>query len=200
MSKEWEEWNRGGGPKYPNCLLVQYVFRNFGGNKEKNQAVKILDFGCGSGVNTLFFSENGFNTIACDISRTGIENAKKKLRENNLEADFIDTDLEQCDKETIDLFVCVQVLECVTKSIAEEIVTKMDSVLKIGGKFFFLFMSEGDFRENADVKVTLHGWKEIDVKEVFAKGNFTELFIDKSMVSFMGNSDKQMDWIVTGCK
>ena len=34
--------------------------------------LKILDVGCGTGVNTIFFSENGCKAYGCDISKEAL--------------------------------------------------------------------------------------------------------------------------------
>ena len=41
----------------------------------------ILDLGCGTGRNTFYLAQNGFQVTACDISETGVSIAKKKADE-----------------------------------------------------------------------------------------------------------------------
>ena len=39
----------------------------------------VLDYGCGPGSNGIHFLLNGYNVIFCDISKTALNNLKKKL-------------------------------------------------------------------------------------------------------------------------
>lgn len=44
----------------------------------RNGYKDVLDLGCGTGRNTVYLAEKGFNVKACDLSETGLEMTKKK--------------------------------------------------------------------------------------------------------------------------
>lgn len=90
-SKHEESWDeRYAAGKYsaqePHKLLVSLV--------ERLKPGKALDLACGAGRNALFLAENGWRVAAVDNSAVGIEIAKQRAAEKNLEIDFRLSDLE----------------------------------------------------------------------------------------------------------
>jgi SAM-dependent methyltransferase len=47
-----------------------------------------LDIGCGTGENALFLAENGFSTVAVDLSTRAVDAAKAKASQRKLKVDF----------------------------------------------------------------------------------------------------------------
>lgn len=77
-----------------------------------SQFASILELGCGTGKNTLFFSRIGTSVHALDFSEGMIEKARGKLKAENVR--FSVTDLTQkwpCENEAHDLIACNLVLE-----------------------------------------------------------------------------------------
>jgi len=76
-SKIYEEkYKNGYGHSYPESHIIR-IYERF--LKKKIPLVpqpKILDYGCGTGANLLFFKNNGFNTYGCDVSYTAIDICK----------------------------------------------------------------------------------------------------------------------------
>jgi ubiquinone/menaquinone biosynthesis C-methylase UbiE len=58
---------------------------------------KILDYGCGNGVHSIFLAKLGKKVVGIDLSEKAISLAKKKVKENNLEekTDFLVMDCEK---------------------------------------------------------------------------------------------------------
>lgn len=56
---------------------------------------KALDLACGAGRHAIFLAENGWNVIAVDNSRVGIEIAGKRAKEKGVRVDFRAADLEK---------------------------------------------------------------------------------------------------------
>jgi len=52
-------------------------------NKKKNDALTLLDFGCGPGDNSLRFSRIGYKVTGFDISETNVANCRKLFEKNN---------------------------------------------------------------------------------------------------------------------
>jgi 2-polyprenyl-3-methyl-5-hydroxy-6-metoxy-1,4-benzoquinol methylase len=50
---------------------------------------RALDVCCGSGTNTIYLAQNGFEVTGIDISKTAIEIAKKKAEAAGISVDFL---------------------------------------------------------------------------------------------------------------
>lgn len=93
MSKEEKEsWEkRYAGDEYkprerPPSLLVNWI-----GRLPKGKA---LELACGTGRNSLYLAEKGYDVTAVDISFTAIKKAKEKARERGLKVHWILADLD----------------------------------------------------------------------------------------------------------
>jgi SAM-dependent methyltransferase len=75
--------------------------------------MKVLDAGCGEGVLSVMMAKKGAFVTGCDISRPNIENCKKYAKENNVEIEFLTSDLEKLPFEegAFDMVVSSHVLE-----------------------------------------------------------------------------------------
>lgn len=86
FSPEWEkihsskEWGA-----YPSESVIRFVAKNF--YNKKRSHVRILDFGCGGGAHTWYLAREGFDVYAFDGSKSAVENTKKRLNKEGLDAD-----------------------------------------------------------------------------------------------------------------
>lgn len=53
---------------------------------------RVLDIGCGSGDNAIWLAQQGFDVVACDLSRTAIRQAQDKLSSLDAEVSFLVAD------------------------------------------------------------------------------------------------------------
>lgn len=70
-------WDVGG----PQPALVEAVQRD-------EVSGRILDIGCGTGENTLYLRQQGFEVVGVDLSRHALQEAKKKSAERGLDVPF----------------------------------------------------------------------------------------------------------------
>ena len=97
MKKKVNTWetiyskNKNYRTLYPYDEVVTFIYQN----KEKKRNIKILELGCGTGNNVIFFSEIGFDVYGIDMSKTAIDYCKKRLKEKNLKADIKVKNIEQ---------------------------------------------------------------------------------------------------------
>jgi SAM-dependent methyltransferase len=88
MSESWDERYAGG--KYtsaePHKLLVSLV--------KDLKPGRALDLACGAGRHAIFLAEIGWRVTAVDNSAVGVELARRRAAEKNLEIDFRVADLE----------------------------------------------------------------------------------------------------------
>ena len=95
----------------------------------KRNDLKILDFGCGVGINTKMLSD--FGSVTCfDKSSEAIIYLEKKF--NNNKKILIKNNLENCN-ETFDLIIATEVLEHIESD--EEEIKKLYKLLKPNGLF-----------------------------------------------------------------
>lgn len=99
------------------------------------QCNSILELGCGTGKNTVFFSQIGTRVLALDFSAGMIARAKQKLNANHVT--FLKADLTQpwpCGDRAFDLIACNLVLEHIEN--LAFIFSEAFRILVEGGHFF----------------------------------------------------------------
>ena len=124
MNESWDErYARG---KYtsatPHKLLIDLA--------GKLPAGKALDLASGTGRHAIFLAENGWRVTAVDNSAVGIEIARERAAEKNLEIDFRVADLEagefKPEENAYDLICDFYYLQC-------ELFAEMKKAVKPGG-------------------------------------------------------------------
>lgn len=81
MSRDaWLKW-------YPD-KKVETSVANFASILKEFDASRVLDFGCGTGRNTLYLAKSGFEVHAFDWSEAAVEATRKELSEGGLRADI----------------------------------------------------------------------------------------------------------------
>ena len=194
---DWNTWNDSGGPNYPHEKVVQFCFRNY--PRDVRRSVRALDLGCGSGVHTRFLAREGFGHVtATDISATGVENTRTRLAAEGLAAEVRveGADALSLAPASIDLVICVGVLECAGPQIAGRAVARVGEVLAAGGRGLFVFASDSDMRVTGDNPWALHGYAEDEVGQLF-DAHFDTVWLDRYITTYRGGREQQNDWLVT---
>ena len=128
---EW--WNKRGPYKFIHLLTpirLKYI-----SDKLKLKGSKILDLGCGGGLLCEAMTKSGANVIGIDASLKTIEIAKQHAREQNLNIEYINTDIESFDnKEKFDAIVCFELIEHVPDP--NELIKEIRRLIKPNGKLF----------------------------------------------------------------
>lgn len=91
---------------------------------------RVLDFGCGNGWLTKWFTVNGYSAVGVDISETGIEIAARNFQDATFSNDLSATNLQSLGP--FDLAVCVETIAHCHHP-AQELVKIYDS-MKPGGQ------------------------------------------------------------------
>ena len=192
----WEDWNAGGGPKYPHEKVVQFCFRNF--PKETRANVHALDLGCGGGVHTLFLATEGFQVTACDISENGVRNTLAGLHSRGLDAPVTVCPMEEIvyPPQSFDLVLCIAVLGAAGPAAAKAGLDRLPALCRPGAKGFFLFEANDDFHANGDDPLALHGYTRAEVEDLFLP-RFPQVWIDEHTSTYKNGALFQKDWLVT---
>ena len=77
-----EEWY---SQEEPEEVVVNFVTSL----KMRNQKPRVLDLGCGAGRHLIYVATQGFEAHGIDISETGLNLTKDRLRKRNLEAHIV---------------------------------------------------------------------------------------------------------------
>jgi len=159
----WDEWNAGGGPQYPHAKVIQFCFRNY--PPAVRAATRALDLGCGSGVNTKFLAEQGFNCDATDISPIGIQNTQALLAKHGLQArcQVASIAAQPFPDACLDLVICIGVLDSAGPSAAHTACGEIARLLKPGGRALLVFASDADMRAGTATAYSLHGYSHKEV-------------------------------------
>jgi SAM-dependent methyltransferase len=107
----WTEWRDmkviGPASKWLRFLIFDIINDNI----KKSEIKSVLDFGCGEGTTTYYLAKelNDSKIVGADFSETGISNAKKFYKLNNLK--FVHDENSSSVNEKYDLITSFEVLE-----------------------------------------------------------------------------------------
>ncbi len=107
---------------------------------------RVLDAGCGTGENALFFAARGCTVTGFDFLEEPIRRARKKAQERNIPATFLVKDaltLEDWD-EQFDNVIDSGLFHVFSDEDAEKHVAGLHHVLKPGGHVFLLCFSDAE--------------------------------------------------------
>jgi len=128
---------------------------------------QILDLGCGSGDNSLYFKEKGLDVTAIDLSEEMI----KLCKEKGINAFLMDIEnLEFEDKSFDGIWAATSLLH-IPKSKLSKVIEKLNAILKDDG-ILFVCVKEGEGEELVYDKITstkrfFAFWKEEELKKLF---------------------------------
>jgi len=80
--------------KPPDLSSYQFCYQRL---RERSQNKKVLDYGCGNGVHTVFLAKSGAKVIGIDLSEKSLEIAKKMAKKEGVEkeVEFLKMDCEK---------------------------------------------------------------------------------------------------------
>lgn len=127
-----DRWDRQHGEGYGTIAPSQFLQEILDSNHWTIPPGKALDVATGKGRNALFLAERGFQVVAIDISRVGLEEARKRAQGNSLSIDWQQHDLEklQLPVAAYDLIVNINYLQ-------RSLIPGLRSALKPDGHMIF---------------------------------------------------------------
>lgn len=104
----------------------------------------ILDVGCGTGENALFFANRGHKVTGIDYLEQPVANAKDKAQQRNLQATFLVGDALHLDEipDIFDSVIDCGLFHVFSDGERQRYVTGLASVVKTGGALFLLCFSD----------------------------------------------------------
>lgn len=191
----WEDWNSGGGPRYPHEKVVQFCFRNY--PAAVRPQTRALDLGCGGGVHTLFLATEGFAVTACDISENGVRCTREALRARGLPGEVTVCPMQDISypPHSFDLILCVAVLGAAGPEAAAGALDRLTAICRPGARAFFLFEADDDFHAGPNEQ-EIHGFSRAEVEDLFLP-RFPKVWIDEHTSTYENGRLFQKDWLVT---
>jgi len=107
---------------------------------------KILDAGCGSGRDSLFFKQQGYSVVSFDISKELVNFASRLIGRDVLHMSFNDLDFED---EFHGIWACASLLH-IPQSEIDDVINKLSRALKINGVLYASFKHGNNERKNGD--------------------------------------------------
>ena len=137
-------------PKYPNELVVQYVFRNF--NRDGKN--KILDLGCGAGRHVFFMGCENIVPYGLDISQPGVDYTRQLLSDSGMKdycKNIVCADFQSIPFECnfFDGIISFGSLYYSDLSGIKKAIDEMHRILKPGGKILIVVRGFQDYRYGA---------------------------------------------------
>lgn len=195
--ERWEQWNAGEAPRYPHERVIQFTFRRF--PAERRVGTPALDWGCGSGVNTLFLAENGFAVSASDLTASGVARTCARLAERSLTADVRKESVESptFTSDSFDLLISIGVLDAAGAAATARGLPRIWPTLRPGAYALFLFATDADSYRLHQPGCGIMGYSRAQVEALFAPLPSARLEIDRVTVTYGGGATQQDDWLVT---
>lgn len=128
---------------------------------------EVLDAGCGTGENALYFCRLGHETLGIDASRAAIEKAQAKARERGLDATFLVHDAIHLQrlKRAFDTIVDAGLFHVFSDRERQLYAAGLASVLRPGGTYFMLCLSEQEPVDWGGPRRV----RQAEIRELFAK-------------------------------
>lgn len=151
MSGYWEKsWSSMGEicrfHKIPDPVVVDFCRTHL------KPGQRVLDLGCGSGRNSLYLSEAGFDTACVDISESALKLAEKLLDEQGLKATFVQGSFDRipCPERHFDAVVCIAALDHVTLETGRKAMNEIRRVKHQNAPVLLIFDAEDTDSDRLD--------------------------------------------------
>jgi cyclopropane fatty-acyl-phospholipid synthase-like methyltransferase len=123
--------------------------------KMKNRKMRLLDLGCGAGRHMIYMAKQGFEAHGTDISKTGLNLAKERLRRQNL-----DIYLVKCDMKMLpyigfcfDAVICFSAIYHQRLKGVKDTISEIQRILKKDGLLLVNFLSKRTYIYGKGAKV-----------------------------------------------
>jgi len=123
---------------------------------KKNQKVRVLDLGCGAGRHQVYLAKQGFETHGTDISKTGLNLTKQRVKKQKLEAYLVKCDMKELPYITscFDAVVCLHTIYHQKLREMQKTISEIQRILRKKGFLLVNFLSKRtySYRKGAEVE------------------------------------------------
>ncbi len=111
-------------------------------------AKKVLDLGCGAGRHLVFLARKGFEVYGTDISEIGLDQARRRLREEELEGGLKRSDMTVIPYQDsfFDAVISIWVIYHTTLEGMRKTISEIHRVLNEDGLAFLTFQSKRSYK------------------------------------------------------
>jgi len=195
----WDDWNHGGGPRYPKEKVVQFLLRRFP-DRAARDGRRVLDLGCGSGVHMVFLAQEGFSAHGTDISPVGVANTRARLEAAGCAGEVATGGVDAIDypDNHFDALICIGVLECAGPALLAPALREILRVLRPGAPALALFASDADFRLGDGNRLGLHGFTDAEVDAALEPLRETaQIWMDRHVTTYENRRIQQNEHLLT---
>jgi ubiquinone/menaquinone biosynthesis C-methylase UbiE len=171
------EWNQilreeRYSPEEPDEVVVEFVARL----KEKNKRLRVLDLGCGAGRHQLYVAEQGLEAHGIDISETGLNLTKERLKKQNLEAYVIQCDMRMLPyiDSCFDAIISLHTIYHQKLSGIQETISEVKRLSKKESLVLVNFLSKRTYSHKKGVEVEENTFMEQEGAEKGVLHHFTD--------------------------
>ncbi len=199
----WEEiFQRRAWGKYPPEHVIRFVARNFYGVKDRSR-IRLMEIGCGPGMNVWFMAREGFTVSGIDGSSTAIQAARQRLTSEGMAADLRVGDFAQLPWPDDSFDGAIENVSLYTNpwTSIQRALSEVLRVLKPGAPFLSSFFSDRTWGYGQGEMVEADGF--VNLREgPLAVGGFC-LFLNRARVPelFRDFSDlnvERLSWTLDG--
>ena len=148
-------WNRILQKREYSLEIPEEIVADFASILEEKKAERVLDVGCGAGRHVIYLVERGFEPLGIDISKTGLNLTKERLRNRELEAEIAKCGMKYLPfiDSCFDAVICVQTIYHQKLKDIEATFSEVQGVLKKHGLFLTNFHSTKSSKYGKGVEV-----------------------------------------------
>jgi ubiquinone/menaquinone biosynthesis C-methylase UbiE len=171
---EWNQILRNNwySPEEPDELVIDF----FAALKKESKKLRCLDLGCGAGRNLVYMSSQGLEAYGLDISETGLNFTKNRLRKRNLEAHVLKGDMRLLPYRD----ACFDVITCLFTIYHQKLkgikmtISEIQRVLRKKGALLINFQSKKSHMFGKGAKVEEDTFSRQDGPEKGVLNHFTD--------------------------
>jgi len=150
------EWNQilreeGYSREEPDEIVVDFVNML----KEKKQKMRVLDLGCGAGRHQVYVAKQGFEAHGTDISETGLNLTKQRLKGQKLEVYLIECDMKMLPyvDSCFDAIICLHTIYHQKIKGIQETISEIQRMLRKKGLLLINFLSKRTYIYGKELEV-----------------------------------------------
>ena len=129
------------GNRYPDPFVIRFMSQYFGLTKFERSKIRVLDLGCGSGCNSRFLANEGFDVFAIDSAESAINRAKESNSFENLKYFVGDIAKLEFESNTFDVIIDANAAQHNPDHALNEIYKQICRVLKKEGQVFQIYIN-----------------------------------------------------------